>query len=275
LRPDLYGPPFETEIDDPYLKAKALASLANAGDDQAGLYDFSFAGANVERRGLRKGDLGVLVRVGNEAQDEPGRESSFQGFARLVYSAGAELATIVIDSSGAGSVQPKIQIPAKTAGPAVVRVSIDADADPFGVRPQVALKMLLNAHSTAVMAKLGKVVGNTMTNVSPSNLKLIGRATYLTMLHVNDVLGRPAWTKTFGPRKPVAYGETNAVLFDSIAYMKALPRETGQSAEVPLTIIRILESLRRKQAVPAWEALAIYKKIGLADYLARAAAPIQ
>ena len=40
--------------------------------------------------------------------------------------------------------------------------------DPFGLRHQVALKMLLNAHSTAVMAKLGKVIGNTMTNVSPT-----------------------------------------------------------------------------------------------------------
>jgi N-acetylmuramic acid 6-phosphate (MurNAc-6-P) etherase len=39
--------------------------------------------------------------------------------------------------------------------------------------------MLLNAHSTAVMAGLGRLVGNTMTNVSPSNLKLIGRATNL------------------------------------------------------------------------------------------------
>ena len=55
--------------------------------------------------------------------------------------------------------------------------------------------MLLNAHSTAVMARLGRVIGNTMTNVSPSNLKLIGRATFLIQSHVNDVLARPDWVE--------------------------------------------------------------------------------
>jgi hypothetical protein len=52
----------------------------------------------------------------------------------------------------------------------------------------VCLKMALNAHSTAVMAALGRLVGNTMTNVSPSNLKLIGRATNLILMHVNQAL---------------------------------------------------------------------------------------
>ena len=52
----------------------------------------------------------------------------------------------------------------------------------------VSLKMALNAHSTAVMAALGRLVGNTMTNVSPSNLKLVGRATNLILMHVNQAL---------------------------------------------------------------------------------------
>ena len=38
------------------------------------------------------------------------------------------------------------------------------------------LKMLLNAHSTAVMARLGRCHGNVMTFVKPSNYKLIDRA---------------------------------------------------------------------------------------------------
>ena len=62
----------------------------------------------------------------------------------------------------------------------------------------VALKMLLNAHSTAVMAGLGRLVGNTMTNVSPSNLKLLGRATNLIRMHVNQALepyGEPRDTR--------------------------------------------------------------------------------
>ena len=55
-------------------------------------------------------------------------------------------------------------------------------------RQLVTLKMLLNIHSTAVMAGLGRLVGNTMTNVSPSNLKLIGRATNLIRMHVNQAM---------------------------------------------------------------------------------------
>jgi hypothetical protein len=64
--------------------------------------------------------------------------------------------------------------------------------DPLNIRAEIAVKMLMNAHSTAVMTKMGRVVGNTMTNVRAGNLKLIGRATYLTKLHVDDVLKRGA-----------------------------------------------------------------------------------
>jgi N-acetylmuramic acid 6-phosphate etherase len=44
------------------------------------------------------------------------------------------------------------------------------------VEAHLFLKMLLNAHSTAVMARLGRCRGNLMTYVRPSNLKLIDRA---------------------------------------------------------------------------------------------------
>ncbi|MCU0244858.1 MAG: hypothetical protein MUE80_09120, partial [Acidobacteria bacterium] len=134
-------------------------------------------------------------------------------------------------------------------------------------RQQMAAKMLLNAHSTAVMAKLGKVVGNTMTNVSPSNLKLVGRATFLVQSHVNDALGTAAWVKAHGRRAPVTYGEANAVLYDAIAYLRDKPAEAGQTAEVAFSIIRILESLRQKRGVPRDEVLALVKSPGLSPYL--------
>src|SRR6185437_16917819 len=90
--------------------------------------------------------------------------------------------------------------------------------DPLYVREHIGIKMLLNAHSTAVMAKLGKVVGNTMTNVNPGNLKLIGRATYLIQSHVNDAISSTEWTKQHGKHAPISYAEANAVLFDAISY---------------------------------------------------------
>jgi N-acetylmuramic acid 6-phosphate etherase len=106
-------------------------------------------------------------------------------------------------------------------------------ADPLGVREQVALKMLLNAHSTALMTKLGRVVGNTMTNVKPSNLKLIGRATYLIQLHVNAVFDHFKFA-------PISYADTNAVLFEAIEWKKRNPSQSH--SEVELAIVRILET---------------------------------
>jgi N-acetylmuramic acid 6-phosphate etherase len=43
--------------------------------------------------------------------------------------------------------------------------------------PRIGAKMLLNALSTCVMVRLGRVTGNYMTHVVPSNLRLIDRAT--------------------------------------------------------------------------------------------------
>jgi N-acetylmuramic acid 6-phosphate etherase len=280
LKSDLYRRPFEDQIDDDYLREKALASLTRAGDDQAALYDFSFADPNVRLRKPKTGDLGVLALLGSEAEALANPNSSFRRFAQLTVGNNANLGVILIQAApGRDWTRPEaaglFKADPRKQNVALVAPAVDTADDPFGVRAQVALKMLLNAHSTAVMAKLGKVVGNTMTNVSPSNLKLVGRATYLIQLHVNDTLGNPAWVKSFGPRKPVAYGEANAVLFDAITFLRNNPQDIGQAAEVPLSIIRILESLRQKRALGNEEALVVYKKTGLAKFLTSASTPFE
>ncbi len=117
------------------------------------------------------------------------------------------------------------------------------------------------------MARLGKVIGNTMTNVSPSNLKLIGRATYLIQSHVNDTLSRPQWVMLYGIQRPIFYGEANAVLFDSIGFLKGKKDKAGQTAEVAHSIIRILESFRLKRNFSNAEALSMVQTTGLRQYL--------
>jgi hypothetical protein len=215
----------------------------------------------------------VASVLGLETEELNRPDSSFRQFVGLFSSSGANTTLIVVaDAPAKGSVdvvkdRALLQIKDKISS-MVIRLAVSSADDPFGVRRQIALKMLLNAHSTAVMAKLGKVIGNTMTNVSPSNLKLIGRATYLIQSHVNDVLSRPQWLRQNGVRQPISYGEANAVLFDSIAFMKDRSKDVGQAAEVPLSIIRILESLRQKRGVMPEEALEIVQKKGLAAYLA-------
>jgi N-acetylmuramic acid 6-phosphate etherase len=275
LTAESYRAPFEEKIDDPYLRRAALESLKKAGNEQQDLYDFAFSPANREKRGPKSGDLGVLVALAPEAIEFGNKGSYFRRFMDLFSGDGMSLAVLLVtdrDSKAAARLegQARQAYKGKPDTLLVVRVQVPASlsGDPFGLNEQVAVKMILNAHSTAVMAKLGKVIGNTMTNVSPSNLKLIGRATYLIQSHVNDVLGRPAWAKAYGRRAPVSYGEANAVLFDSIAALKGRPREAGQTAEVAFSIIRILESLKQRRAISHDEALAIVRTTGLASYLA-------
>jgi N-acetylmuramic acid 6-phosphate (MurNAc-6-P) etherase len=272
LGAEIYRKPFEEQIEDPYLKDKALASLEKAGDGQALLYDFSFAEPNTKKHGLQAGDVAVAALLPAEIASFRDVNSSFRRFADMAAKSGAGLGLIEIaekPARGAGAPPDPAAVLGPSKTPRVtIRLEVSGDNDPFGLDAQIALKMALNAHSTAVMAKLGKVVGNTMTNVSPTNLKLIGRATYLIQLHVNDTLAAPGWVRSNGVRKPISYGEANAVLFDSIAFVKERMEDVGQAAEVPLSIVRILESIRRKRGLTPDEALEIVRKPGLAAYLA-------
>ena len=272
LDPEFYRIPFETEIDDPYLKRAALESLKKAGDDQQDLYDFSMPPSNVEGRRPKAGDLGVIVSFTPEESQFTRDGSPFRRFLDLFAGQGTNLAVLLFldgNAQEAATVEQEIRRHYKGEPKAltVIQVRVPAPDDPFGLKQQVAAKMILNAHSTAVMAKLGKVIGNTMTNVSPSNLKLIGRATYLIQSHVNDILGQSAWLKAYGRRTAVSYAEANAVLFDSIAFLRDKQKEAGQTAEVALSIIRILKSLRERRGVSPDEALKIVKDVGLARYL--------
>ena len=131
--------------------------------------------------------------------------------------------------------------------------------------------MLMNAHSTAVMTMMGRVVGNTMSNVRAGNLKLIGRATYLIKMHVDDVVKR-GWKKLglsdLDPTSNLSlqYEEANAVLFDTLEYLTSFEERT-QESPVPISIIRVIESLRLNKFVDVSEADMVYAEWGLEKYL--------
>jgi len=266
LESALYRIPFEQSVADPYLREAALRSLSNAGNDQETAYDFSFSETNVRHRGPRAGDLGVMVLMDEEIMQLGNPESTWRRFLDLFKERGTNLAVLIVIRKDlqeqavrmAGGLPPGVMF---------LPVIVDAGEDPLGLRGQIALKMLLNAHSTGIMAALGRVIGNTMTNVSPSNLKLIGRATYLVMSHVNDTVRQPEWQQTQGSSEPLNFAEANAVLFDAMDYVRS--HQMGQTAEVALSIVRVLEALRRKAPVSWEEARQILETEGLAAYLAR------
>ncbi|MFQ5720990.1 MAG: hypothetical protein ACE5GI_00675, partial [Candidatus Aminicenantales bacterium] len=272
LSSTFYQKPFEEQIEDPFLKKAALASLQQAGDEQQWLYDFSFSEFNLKKRAPQPRDLGVVVLLSPEENELKKQDSYFRKFMDLFAAQKAKLALICITDRNLKDISKMIRkIPyfKKKAENIQLVIPIEIKDDPFGLDQQIALKMLLNAHSTGVMACLGKIIGNTMTNVSPSNLKLIGRATYLIQSHVNDVLSRPHWVKLYGLQKPITYGEANAVLFEAIHFLQGKRQQAGQTAEVALSIIRILESLRLNRGISNREALAIVNKVGFNRYLAQ------
>jgi len=265
MKEEFYLPHFKEKIYDPYLKKAALQSLKQAGNFQKDLYDFSFSQANIKKRGPGQGDLGVVVCLDDEIDYLLDGGSSFRGFIDLFKKQEARIGLVYVGkkpeetflrlASQAG-INPEIDV--------VVPIQLKESPDPLGLNRQIAVKILLNAHSTAVMARLGRIVGNTMTNVIPSNLKLIGRATHLIMSHVNYTLMQPEWLSCYGKKQPVTYAESNAVLFDAMEYPADRER---QVSEVDMSVIRILETLRTQQFVPWHQALMMAQDPGIEKYL--------
>jgi N-acetylmuramic acid 6-phosphate (MurNAc-6-P) etherase len=97
---------------------------------------------------------------------------------------------------------------------------------------RVVVKLVLNALSTCTMVRLGRVMGNYMIWVVPSNLKLIDRATrYITKL------------------TELNYAAANRLLFEIIAYVE--PRMAANQAYPPvvgMAVLRAKEKLTNEQA---------------------------
>lgn len=97
---------------------------------------------------------------------------------------------------------------------------------------RVAVKLVMNALSTCTMVRLGRVMGNTMIWVVPSNLKLIDRATrYISQL------------------TSLTYKDANRLLFEAIEYVE--PRMKSDRAYPPVVgvaVLRAKEKLTNEQA---------------------------
>jgi N-acetylmuramic acid 6-phosphate (MurNAc-6-P) etherase len=86
---------------------------------------------------------------------------------------------------------------------------------------RAGLKMLLNALSTCTMVRLGRVMGNYMIWVVPSNLKLIDRSTrYIQRLTGLD------------------YQAANRLLFEIIEYVE--PRMKADQAYPPVVSVAVM-----------------------------------
>lgn len=251
------------QIQDPFLRKAALQGLKQAGNEQQFLYDFSFSKQTISKVNPNAGDLGVLFLFSGEHLTDPGFYDYLQLLTKL--KANTVIIQIVTKKSLINKEQQAL-LQFANKSHTLLYIPITVTNDPLGLNQQLMLKMLLNAHSSAVMAKLGRVVGNAMTNVDPSNLKLIGRATYLIQSQINAVLTSLVWLDQFGARPPISYAEANAILFNIIDVMKTRS-SSAQTSEVALSIIRVLERLKKQRPISWEQAEEILNRESLSDYL--------
>jgi N-acetylmuramic acid 6-phosphate etherase len=88
---------------------------------------------------------------------------------------------------------------------------------------RAAVKLVMNALSTCTMVRLGRVMGNTMIYVVPSNLKLIDRATrYISRL------------------ANLSYERANELLFEVIEFIE--PRMKSDQAYPPVVGMAVLRA---------------------------------
>jgi len=64
-------------------------------------------------------------------------------------------------------------------------------------------------------------------------------------------------------------------LYEAINFLKDKKTKAGQTAEVALSIIRILESLRLKSSLSQQEVFEIVKKTGVGQYLSNVTSQIK
>jgi N-acetylmuramic acid 6-phosphate etherase len=99
-------------------------------------------------------------------------------------------------------------------------VALEVPATPFLLDPltRIGVKLVLNALSTCTMVRLGRVLGNRMICLVPSNLKLVDRSTR----YIRDLAG-------------VTYEDACRALFDVIEYVEPR-RRAGRAYPAPVGV---------------------------------------
>ena len=198
---------------------------------RAELMRFRIGWGDLPFRPLGKGDCGVAVVAERASRSLVSPSGFYHIQLDTVHRAGGQTGLIYF---GGESSIPEIRALTADWNSVCAKVFVPVPQTDFlldGVT-RVAVKLVMNALSTCTMVRLGRVMGNYMVWVVPSNLKLIDRATrYITKLTDLD------------------YAAANALLFDIIEYVE--PRMKTDQAYPPvvgLAVLRETEKLTNEQA---------------------------
>ncbi len=141
-------------------------------------------------------------------------------FARQLAQAREAGAYGAVVAVGRAAALARLTATAAARGSDGLTVGLPVPETPFLLDPltRVGVKMLLNALSTCTMVRLGRVLGNRMIWVVPSNLKLVDRSTR----YVRDLAG-------------VSYEDACRTLFEVIEYVEPR-RRAGRSYPAPVGV---------------------------------------
>ena len=180
----------------------------------AELMRFRIGVDGVKDRPLGKGDLAVAVLSWKEAANFDSQGNVFSSQLDAVRQAGAQTAMIYFGTE-------KYQI--QNFKSEIIHVALPRTGFLLDGVTRVAVKLVMNALSTCTMVRLGRVMGNYMVWVVPSNLKLIDRATrYITKLTGLD------------------YAAANALLFEIIEYVE--PRMKADQTYPPVVGMAVMRA---------------------------------
>jgi N-acetylmuramic acid 6-phosphate etherase len=178
-------------------------------------------------RPLNEGDGSIAIIADSETE-------AFDTFARdrleAAQKAGVQTALIYFGSSGRQSAPSDNR--SRLTSAATVFVPVPQTDLLLNGLTRVAVKLVLNALSTCTMVRLGRVMGNFMIYVVPTNLKLIDRATR----YIAQLTGQ-------------TYEAANALLFEVIEYVE--PRMKSDQSYPPvvgMAVLRARKNLTNEEA---------------------------
>lgn len=201
--------------------ARTMETIRNIS--RAELMRFKIGLDGLPYRELKNGDCAVAVMSEAEKDSILPPNGFFRAQLDAAQRAGAKTAWIYFGTSptnGLPAAAKSVFVPAPETGLLLDGVT------------RVMVKLVMNALSTCTMVRLGRVMGNTMIWVVPSNLKLIDRSTrYICKLTGLD------------------YQRANQLLFDVIEYVE--PRMKSDRAYPPVvgvSVLRAQEQLTNEEA---------------------------
>jgi N-acetylmuramic acid 6-phosphate etherase len=185
------------------------------------LFRYKIDRNGIAYRGLRAGDCAVAVMSDG---DTPAARKFQLHQLQCARTAGARTGLLYFGREKPG--------PLADAAEVFAFVPLPPSAGLLDGVTRLVAKLVMNALSTCTMVRLGRVMGNYMVWVVPSNLKLIDRATrYIVRLTGLD------------------YPRANRLLFEVIIYVE--PRMKADQAYPPvvrMAVLRARENLTNEQA---------------------------